>query len=148
MRFATIVRDPIERVISYYHHILTHNDEWRGRKTSLSKYLETSGDLQLQNHQTRVLSGVNDNLVSENHVMQAIKNINEDFIHVGISEKFDESVSYLCNLLSWRIKEMPHENVSVNRPDTTSFSITELNKIREINQFDIKLYEYVKNNLC
>ena len=147
MRFVTMVREPIERVISYYHHIMTHNNEWRGKRISLLKYLEISGDLQLQDHQTRVLSGVNHNPVTEVHFEKAIENISNYFDHIGLSERFNETVDYFINLLGWQEKELYYENVSIDRPDATSYSIYELDKIRENNQYDIKLYKYIKNKL-
>ena len=144
-RFFTIMRKPVERVISYYHHIMSHNDEWRGRITSLLEYLETSGDLQLQNQQTRMLSGMKGHPITDKHLEQAIKNIDLYFEHVGISENFTESIDYLHNLLGWKNTAILYENVSVNRPAVTSYSVYELNRIREVNQFDISLYEHVRS---
>ena len=125
---------------------MTYNNGWKGNKASLLDYLDNSGDLQMVNHQTRVLSGMDDP-ITEKHVEQAIKNMDKYFLHVGISENFSGFVNEAGNLLGWQDKNITYENRSTNRPEVPSFSIYELSRIKEANKHDLALYEYVKSRL-
>ena len=145
-RFLTVLREPVERTVSYYHHVMTYNNGWKGNKASLLDYLDNSGDQQMVNHQTRVLSGMDDP-ITEKHVEQAIKNMDKYFLHVGISENFSGFVNEAGNLLGWQDKNITYENRSTNRPEVPSFSIYELSRIKEANKHDLALYEYVKSRL-
>ena len=146
-RFVTIVREPVQRVISYHRHVMGR-DEWRGREISLIEYMQTSGDIQLQNHQTRLLSGMKPNPVTEKHLEQAIKNIEKYFLHAGTSERFADTVDCLHDLLGWRKKKVFYENVSPNQQATTdNYSEDILEKLRDINEYDFKLHKYVTNRL-
>ena len=84
--YVTILRNPVERVISYYNHVMTRKDGWTARNVSLLKYLEESEDLQLWNHQTRILSGLNEVVVDGSHLEAAIRNIETHFIFTGLSQ--------------------------------------------------------------
>ena len=146
-RFVTIVREPIQRVISYHRHVMGR-DEWRGREISLIEYMQTSDEIQLQNHQTRLLAGMKRNPVTEKHLEQAIKNIEKYFLHAGTSERFADTVDCLHDLLGWRKKKVFYENVSPNQQATTdNYSEDILEKLRDINEYDFKLHKYVTNRL-
>lgn len=144
-RYITLVRDPIERVISYYHHIMNKNKAWKDRNVSLLKYLSVSNDLQLNNHQTRVISGLHELPVSEKHFDAAIKNIENHFDFVGISEKFEESMVKLSGLFSWNFKKVNRVNVSIGKPQQDYFSDQEIQAIERLNKFDLALHDYINS---
>ena len=144
--FLTFVRDPVNRVISYYHHVMTHNKVWSNKKISLLKYIETSNDLQLSNHQTRVLAGLGGNPVTDKHLKAAISNIDNYFCFVGISERFVESISFMAGMFNWENSSILHENASIGKPDAAFFSDMEIERIKELNKLDIELYNYIESN--
>ena len=147
-RYVTVLRNPVDRVISYYHHVM-NRDEWRGREISMSEYMMTSEDidLQFQNHQTRLLSGMRQNPITEANLKQAKYNLENYFIHVGTSEKFNETVAELRELLGWKRAKMFYENKSANKWAAGPCTKEDLDKIQELNEFDIKLYEWVNDHL-
>ena len=147
-RFVTILRDPVRRVISYYRHVMSR-DEWKGREISLHEYIESSGDIQLQDHQTRLLSGMKRDPITEKHLEKAIRNLEKYFLHVGTSETFPQTVDCLYDILGWRKRKIFHENATLKKQATNDdFSEDVLNRLRELNKYDIKLYEYVTNHLA
>ena len=147
-RFVTILRDPVRRVISYYRHVMSR-DEWKGREISLQEYIESSGDIQLRNHQTRLLSGMKRDPITEKHLEKAIRNLEKYFLHVGTSETFPQTIDRLHELLGWSKKKLFHENVTTNKQATTDyFSEDVLDRLREQNEYDIKLHECVTSRLA
>jgi hypothetical protein len=146
-RFVTLVREPVQRCISYYHHVMNRR-EWRGRQQSLPEYMETSGDIQFQNHQTRLLSNMKRNPITGKHLENAIRNIEKYFLHVGTSETFPQTVEYLSMTLGWSKKKIFYENTTLKKQTTTDcLSEDILDRLRELNEYDIKLYEWVSARL-
>jgi len=145
-RFVTIIRDPVQRAISYYHHVM-NRAQWRGNELSLADYMESSGDIQFQNHQVRLLAGMKRNPITEKHLERAIRNIEEQFLFVGTSEKFARSVEHLHDILGWRRKKIFYENVTPRERTENRFSEDILGRLREINEYDIRLHEWVSARL-
>lgn len=143
-KFITLVRDPVDRVISYYHHVMNRHQEWRDKNMSLLKYIEISNDVQMNNNQTKMISGMHRQPVTEKHLQTAISNIENHFAYVGVSEEFNKSVDILCSLFNWEARTIYKENIAKNRPGRSYFSEYEINKIKELNRFDMRLYDYVK----
>ena len=146
-RFITLVREPVQRCISYYHHVMNRR-EWRGRQLSLLEYVETSGDIQFQNHQTRLLSNMKRNPITEKHLENVIRNVERNFLYIGTSEKFPQAIDCLYDMLGWDNKKIFYENAT-SKKQATIDNISEdvLERLRELNEYDIKLYEWVSNHL-
>jgi len=145
--YITLVRDPVERVISYYHHVM-RRQEWKDKNISLLKYIETSGDGQISNHQTRMLNGYPKYPVEEKHLETAIYNLENYFSIVGTTEHFEETADAVCAFFGWENEETHRENVSEDRKQLDYYSEYEIDKIKKLNKFDLKLYEYINNNLA
>ena len=140
--YITILRDPVERVLSYYHHVM-QRQEWKGKDVSLLKYIEISEDRQLSNHQTRVLAGYVNEPLNEIQLEIAINNLNNHFSVVGTTDNYKEAVEALCNLMGWEHKTIYRENISTDRKQAEYYSKIEIEKIKKLNVFDLKLYDYV-----
>lgn len=158
-KYITFLREPIDRVVSLYYYIVdraprvTHNDSWyndfkRWSNMSFEEFLHDYKD----NEQTRTISGKdgvhlkNTDLVTQDDFQKAISNIEEHFHFVGIQEKFNESLLLLKQILNWHILYYNYKNVNNNKPPKTEVSKKVIKLIEERNYFDIKLYEYVKEN--
>ncbi|HET9530020.1 MAG TPA: sulfotransferase family 2 domain-containing protein, partial [Blastocatellia bacterium] len=137
--YFTILRDPVDRVISGYYHILrddSHRYQAEVQRMSLKEYV--SSDLlkseaaqvnavnALDNGQTRLLSGslvetelsggaVGYGPSSEEMLERAKKNIKENFVAVGLLERFDETLMLLKKLLGWSSTYYVRANVGWNR---------------------------------
>ncbi len=150
--YITILRDPVERVISNYYYVLRKpahrmHDEVTSQKMTLKEYVESKINTQLNNGQTRVISGINDVLFGKctNEMFErAKKNIENHFSVVGLTERFDETLILLQRVLAWRRPFYIMKNVTKNRPVKENISEDTLNTIEYYNKLDIALYKFAK----
>ncbi len=146
--YITMLRDPVERVISTYYyakrkeknrmHQLANS---RGFKEFIEEEL-MHRRAPLINHQTRFISGE-----KKPNLEKAIENIHEYYTVVGITELFDESIFLMKTFLGWHHLDYTKENVTVNRPKQHDLPQETIDLIKEYNQLDIELYNYSKNLL-
>lgn len=151
-KYFTMMRNPEDRIISYYHYVLRSKDHYLhdevvGGKMSLNSFVKSQITLELDNDQTRHLSGLFYDIpfgkITEDILEVAKRNIDKDFLIVGLSEKFDESLLLMKKFLNWRhLPLYVRKNVTKNRPETNTFNSQDLNLIREYNSFDVQLYSY------
>lgn len=147
--YATIVREPISRVVSLYHHIVRDPTSPFFAAVSaglpLKDFVGGRFSAMTNNHMTRIVAGVapeagtvrNDIEMLE----QAKENIEEYFCAVGTTEAMDRVVRKLGELFAWRDHATPRLNVA-------PLSSHELDKetldvIVEHNQLDLDLYQWV-----
>ncbi|MDN5203108.1 sulfotransferase family 2 domain-containing protein [Fulvivirgaceae bacterium BMA10] len=151
-KFITMLRDPVARVISHYyyakkspdHYLYNHINE---KKLTLMEYVQEMPTIELENGQTRLISGLNVPLgaCSNEMLEMAKKNLKMNFTAVGLMERFDESLILYKRRLNWRNPYYIKANVSKEKKNSTvSQEIIDI--ILENNQFDIALYEFVKQN--
>jgi hypothetical protein len=147
-RCFTLVRDPVYRVLSYYHHVMTLHERFKDNKISLIKFLNR-GDKEIDNLQVRKISGVDVPVgrCTEEMLWTAIENIERCFCVVGTTDRFDESICLLADLMGWETPLYVKENVSKQRPSIDYFSQMEINQIKQRNQLDTMLYSYVSRRL-
>jgi hypothetical protein len=146
--YCALMRDPVARVISYYHHRMCHHPDWNNNNVSLLNFL-SSRDPQTDNHQTRILSGVSPKYgaCTDEMLWSAVDNINSKFCLVGLVERFDESLLLLGKLLGWsdwNALGYAKQNVSINKPREGYFSQLEINTVKNHNRLDVMLYSYVR----
>lgn len=134
-KYITMMRDPIERVISSYCHIVRPKDR------SMETLKDFANHWQGNNLQTKLIAGGDSNL------NEAIENIEKYFIFVGVSEMFDQSILLMQQKLSWKTPYYVIENPSHNRMTADSLDDDIINIIKEANQLDMQLYEYAKENI-
>ncbi|MED3882339.1 sulfotransferase family 2 domain-containing protein [Priestia megaterium] len=147
--YITMIRDPIERVISEFYfiqkvpqHDLFIYKQIEKKQMSLEDYIDMDNEkfkLRNANMQTRFLSGGN-----TIDLEKAKENINKNFAFVGITEMFDESLFLLQKKLGWKNVKYSKVNVNKSRPLKDQISLEVLQKIKMKNQLDIELYEWVK----
>lgn len=147
-RYFAMLRHPVNRVISYYHHEMTFHDNFKDRKVSLIKFINMR-NLQVDNLQTRYLSGIQAPFggCSEEMLWTAISNIDQHFFSIGINERYDESLSVLATLMDWAESGYVKENVSKGRPSEEFYSQMEINQIINHNRLDMFLYSYAQRKL-
>jgi hypothetical protein len=99
-------------------------------------------DIDGNNGKVRKVSGLD----SDESIMleKAIKNINDYFPVVGLQEYFDESLIVLAHYFDWSIPYYIKRNVSKKKKKISS---KEQRLIKEFNQGDYQLYEFVKGRL-
>jgi len=150
--YVTFLREPVQRVISYYRHNQRHANARFHQQIkdgmTLADILRSGIDPEFNNNMTRMISGVGDNslLLDQAILEQAMENIERRFLYVGLTEHFDQSVNQLGACLGWRSATL-FKSPALNRaPDRQSLSLDEetLGLIRHYNNLDLALYEHVQ----
>jgi hypothetical protein len=152
--YFTFLRDPVDRVISHYYHVIRNPDNnlypyTEEGQLGLEDFLKTKNPTMLNNGQTRLLSGLwKDVPFGECDVEMleiAKRNFREHFVLVGLTERFDASICLLRIILGWQNSiSYVSKNVGDNRPKRGLMSPETLAVISEFNQLDIALYEYAE----
>jgi len=161
-KYFTIMRNPIDRVMSHYLYSARKKNHYLYEKRTptyitLYEYVKELCP-EARNGMTKQISGVyvNDNFgygKNVNHCEDqeelyelALNNIKKSFVMVGITEEFDKSLLLMKQLLGGKniyyyyYKKNQNRNKKLRR----SYSISDETKeiIAEYNKVDIKLYNY------
>jgi hypothetical protein len=153
--YLTFLRDPIQRVISYYYYILGYQKHYLHQKIksenmSLEAVLEGGVSREFNNFQTRRISGqdrADYGHCSNEMLDMAIKNIDQYFPVAGLTEKFDESLVLMSNLCKWKFPYYTKLNVGKNKPPRPNLSNKVMETIAQHNDLDIKLYDHASQKL-
>lgn len=149
-RCFTILRDPVERVLSHFYHAQRQPDYFlydliQDNNGSLPKLLESGIPLMMNDGQVRLLSGVyadpHMGEVTEAMLATAVANLRSCAV-VGITEQFDLSLVLLQRAFGWRfIGYKRPVNVGHNRPPAREIDAEALEAVRHYNRMDALLYE-------
>ena len=145
-RYVTIIREPVERVVSAYRYTLSTptaplHGELTGSAMSLDEYLHRH---QAVNALTRAAAGRDEaGEVTEDDLEAAKRNL-EGFVAVGLTEHFDASLMLFKRLLDWGMPFYFSRNVSSKGPRPADVSKETREYIRECNALDIELYAYAR----
>lgn len=136
---CTMLRDPLDRVISTYYYNL-ENDYTRPGYT-FKDFIRDENQNKSHNYMTRFLTS---NKYYTTHLDKAIENLNS-FEHVGVLERFDEFLEYLQFELGWDDISYEITNKTSSRPSIGDIDKEDIEIIKEANQKDYKLYEHAEN---
>lgn len=149
-RYFTIMRDPIELVLSFYYFIRSrpdHPHHHLANRLTLPDYIASQRNPDLHNMQTRRIAGTfsdNGDFASATDLETAKRNIAQEFLLVGLTEQFDQTLILLRRLLGWQNLYYARMNVTTRRPTRAQLSPAILSAIIEANQLDLQLYEHVQ----
>ncbi|GLB62015.1 sulfotransferase family protein [Cytobacillus sp. NCCP-133] len=145
VEYITMLRHPVDRVISFYYflrenprHPLNHI----AKSLNLTEFIMSEDKIiqdGIYNLQTTLISG--DGTPS---FEKAKKNIDEHFMMVGITERFNESIFLMRKKLGWKVPYLSRQNVTRSRPKLAQVSENVKKIIEQKNEFDFQLYEYGK----
>jgi len=176
-KYITILRNPIDRIISHYFFVLrspehevykkiiNSNEDLKKvfgknikvaggkekmaklmhKKVGIVKYVLSGLTDQTENGQTRMLSGLDAPFgkCNKEMLLAAKKNLSDDFIAVGLTERFGESVQLFRRKLKWkRDYTAAVENKRVDLSISSKFDNESIEYIKSFNRFDIELYNY------
>jgi hypothetical protein len=153
--YLTLLRDPVDRVISHYYHAVREkgavlHDKIQSREIDLSghiRYYAEAADM--DNLQTRMIAG-NWELrgfgpCTEEMLETAKRNLREHFAVVGITEQFDAFYLLAADLFNWEVLPYQRWEVAKKRARKSDLSPEELYTLETYNKFDLELYQYAKS---
>lgn len=157
--YFTMIRNPIDRVISTYYYISSYMRDplhEQVKKMTIEDFVDhiqedenereyakndlRSLRLRTANLATRYISGGN-----ASNLEKAKINLNRHFTVIGLTERYLESLYLLkktYNLSNFTYKK---RNITNNRKKIEDIPLKIIDKIANVNRFDIQLYESVKN---
>jgi hypothetical protein len=151
--YITLLRDPVERTISGYYHILRnprHPRYEHYRSQSLLDYAqkETRGE-----RQTRWIYGFREDsgLYGDEHPLPANalevakERLRKEFRVVGVVEEFDKTLLLLQKAFGWKHIHYVAQNVNESRPASEKIDAETLKILRENSEPDYTLYQYAKS---
>jgi hypothetical protein len=146
-RYITFVRDPVSRIVSHYHYALRSknhylHDEVVGRGLRLRDYATGGLTAELENGQTKLLAGPDDDLAegTPEDLERAKRHVREHFVLAGLTERFDESLLLLKRDLGWANVAYERENVAPSAPRPPDPETVEA--VRERNLLDLELHRF------
>lgn len=140
--YFTILRHPVERVISLYCFLKSikgaQNDTYRNM--TLNEFVERKIEANIQ---TAYLSGdiVNPSL------SKAMNNLRNHFDVIGTTEQFNETLYLLGKRYNWSNLHYRRVNVTSGRLRTEEVSEATKTLIKNVHHLDVLLYEYAKKLL-
>ena len=147
--YVTLLRDPLERIVSLYYFIREGTDRHIHRQTraalgSLEEFVSSGVLLEVDNGQTRRLSGLSPayGRCTEAMLERAKANIRERFALVGLTERFDESVLLLRRLFGWPSALYLPRKVNQLKQPVAALPSGTVRLIEAHNRFDRQLYDY------
>ncbi|MEL6779903.1 MAG: sulfotransferase family 2 domain-containing protein [Cyanobacteria bacterium J06597_16] len=158
--YITVLRDPIKRVISFYHYLQRTNPNHQSLEgiDSLERFVQ-SADL-VRNDMTKYLSNVKmktqlaykggdapeDRITcTPEDLEQAKENLRTHFSVVGLTEEFDKTMVLIRRKLGWQV--FPYLNANVAKKKTSSRAVSEeaMALLKEYNSYDVELYQYAQS---
>ena len=148
-RYFTVLRNPIERVVSEYYFTKQRKEHYHHeliveQQISLQDYIQHSETYYLNNLQTRLISGESyssGDQITEEIFRKAIENL-YDFEVIGITEQMLETISLFYLAFGWQ--KLPYyltSNINVHRPPTEKISQKTISFIEDRENYDIRLYD-------
>lgn len=151
--YATMLRDPIDRLFSLYKFIKSYRKHpfcKIARRKSFVEFVTESSMSDARNGMTRWLSGRPD--VGSRQAMEPVTESDFELARmhlwkmpiVGFVETFDESLAMFAHMLGWKITD--HETRQVGRRKR-KVAPEEREAVQSVNQLDVKLYEWARAKL-
>jgi hypothetical protein len=153
-RYMTMLRDPVERVLSCYSYV--RENDWhhlydriaRGGM-SLADCLRDSVSIELDNHMVRTLAGQQYIHLPFGHVAPAMleeaKSNLSTFAAVGLCEEFDQSLALFARTFGWRGAKPRLSNATRGRVRREELDDQTVALVESHNALDRELYAHARS---
>lgn len=166
VNYFSVVRHPIERVISYYYFLAQMGTPLMsgGCPLSFEQFVASDDDVHLNNYQVRVLSGCSDldasvpenpgliygRSVESQHLEQAKANIEQLFLTIAPIEQLLDLALIIRAIYGWPMRRLQTEykNLTRGRPKIREIPPQLVRLIEQKNAFDLELYEWVRSRFA
>jgi hypothetical protein len=144
----TILRDPVERVKSLCQHVREGKSayllkDFPPESFDLDKFLE-SGNNELSNLQTKMLLGDKAYILPDQDkaviIKRAVDFLEKEALCFGIQEMFDHTLLLFRKQLGWQRWPVYLRVNTKNKAKLINFSQEHIDKIKRLNDIDIKVY--------
>jgi hypothetical protein len=153
---VTVLRDPVERIVSFYHYIRRNQEHYLHAKLvnenlSLTDFVQQKLTLECDNLQVRYLcssdlSGIPIGSCTRDMLAEAMSNVENSFAVVGLKERFDDTLTLMARTFDWKV---PRKKIRINYSgdDRAVHDIDKStrNAIAKINHLDEELYHCARD---
>ncbi len=153
--YMTILREPVDRIISLYYYLRSIADsnpigkKIIDQKISLSDFAQLRLDTTTDNSMLRMLTNSDTTKVAWGYcktemLEDAKNNLLKQFDFVGFTDEYSEFLPTVCKHFGWDNEE-EKINVNVDRENKHEVDTDAAKVIEEVNKFDVELYRYAKS---
>ena len=153
--YFTILREPVDRIISLYYYLPRDPGNYLYEKVvlgklSLEEFVQRDLTPATRNFQTAALAGMERwedfHTINEDTLERAKYNLRNKIAAFGLTERFDETLLLFNRQFRWGFRsgffDYSKRNVTAERPAKDHIPEHIRDLIREKNAYDIKLYAY------
>jgi hypothetical protein len=157
IKSATILRDPVDRIISHYYYVLRNPShhlytDVTVKGMSLLDYATSNLSPELCNDYVCRFLQVSAREAEENPdetVLRAFNTLQKDFTVIGTVDNLNSAMHSLARIALFRYEFKDGKlNATVDRPKLNEIDPETLHAIAEVNHLDVRLYQLVRNNLA
>lgn len=150
--YITLLRDPFKLVLSQYRFVRRQphhrfHQIVSSRQMSLADYIRSGISMEMDNGQTRAIAGDTSTpfgQCTEDMLQRAQQNIDAFFSVAGLTERFDETLILLREVLGWSHLSYLPANVSPDRMSLEDLPQDTVRLIEEHMALDRELYSFVR----
>lgn len=146
--YITMLRDPVDRVVSHYHFVRSQPDHYlyaEANALSLVDFVISRAGDEPNNDQTRLLAGARTNTPDASTLLDIAKqHLLDHFKVVGLTEEFDRSMILMKRVLGWKTPHYVSQNVGHYSTAREMLSADVLRQINDFNALDRELYEFAR----
>jgi hypothetical protein len=153
--YFTILREPVDRVISHYYYHKTRPDDpiyESAQKLDLKAYVESRIGIFVDNFQTRMLAGkwydVPPGQLLPEALETAKRHLRDYFAVAGLTERFDETLFLLKAVYDWRNIYYMRHNVGSYRPHRVDLQSEHIDAVIQAKLMDLELYAYAQERFA